>query len=77
MQEKIKNIIIEYVSINPDELTPEVEFRGDLGLTSLAMMNMLVEVEDEFGVEIDEADALEFEKLQDLYDYLSGQGINE
>ena len=77
MQEKIKNIITEYVSINPDELTPEVEFRGDLGLTSLAMMNMLVEVEDEFGVEIDEADALEFEKLQDLYDYLSGQGINE
>ena len=77
MQEKIKNIITQYVDINPDELTPEVEFRGDLGLTSLAMMNMLVEVEDEFGVEIDEAAALEFEKLQDLYDYLAEQGVKE
>lgn len=77
MQEKIKNIITQYVSINPDELTPEVEFRGDLGLTSLAMMNMLVEVEDEFDVEVDETAALEFEKLQDLYDYLTEQGIKD
>lgn len=77
MLEKIKNIIVQYVDVTPEELTPEIEFRGDLGLTSLAMMNMLVEVEDEFGIEVEEDAALEFEKLQDLMDYLSEHGITE
>lgn len=77
MLEKIKNIIVQYVDVKPEELTPEIEFRGDLGLTSLAMMNMLVEVEDEFGIEVEEDAALEFEKLQDLMDYLSEHGITE
>ena len=77
MLEKIRNIIVQYVDVKPEELTPEIEFRGDLGLTSLAMMNMLVEVEDEFGIEVDEDAALEFEKLQDLMDYLSEHGITE
>ena len=77
MLEKIKNIIVQYVDVKPEELTPEIEFRGDLGLTSLAMMNMLVEIEDEFGIEVEEDAALEFEKLQDLMDYLSEHGITE
>ena len=77
MLEKIKNIIVQYVDVKPEELTPEIEFRRDLGLTSLAMMNMLVEIEDEFGIEVEEDAALEFEKLQDLMDYLSEHGITE
>lgn len=77
MLEKIRNIIVQYVDVKPEELTPEIEFRGDLGLTSLAMMNMLVEIEDEFGIEVEEDAALEFEKLQDLMDYLSEHGITE
>lgn len=71
MLDKIKTIVTQYVEIDPDQITGDTSLKGDLGLTSLAMMNMLVEIEDEFGVEIDEGAAAQFETLQDVMAYLS------
>ncbi len=74
MLDKIKEIACQYVEIDPEEITEKTGLKAELGLTSLALMNLLVDVEDAFGIEIDEAAALEFETMQDLLDYLSSNG---
>lgn len=74
MLDKIKEIACQYVEIDPEEITEKTGLKAELGLTSLALMNLLVDVEDAFGIEIDEAAALEFETVQDLLDYLSSNG---
>ena len=58
MLEKLKNIIINYVEVDKDEIKPESRFMEDLGFTSFDFMGMLGELEDEFEVEIDEQEEL-------------------
>jgi len=70
MLERIKNIIVEYVDVDPDKISEQTNLRMDLGMTSLSLMNMIVDVEEEFGLEIDEADIMEFQILGDVLEYL-------
>jgi len=75
MLEKLKNVIVEYVEIDPEDISMETSLKSDLGLSSLALMNVLVDVEDEFGIEIDEEVALEFNTVGDVVEYLKSVGI--
>ena len=52
MLEKMKEIICNCVAVDPDEITPESKLLGDLGLSSLDLVMVSVELEKEFGVEI-------------------------
>ena len=49
---------------------PESRFMEDLGFTSFDFMSMLGEVEDEFDVEIDQAQAANIRTVQEAVDYL-------
>ena len=75
MLEKMREIIAEYVEIKPEDITLETSLKSDLSLTSLALMNLLVELEDEYNIEIDEEAALEFVTIGDVVNYLKEQGI--
>ncbi len=52
MTEKLKNIISTYIEGDLEELSPAADLRGDLGLTSLELVDMAVAIEDAFGVQI-------------------------
>ena len=54
MLEKVKEILSAYVACNPADITPATDLRGDLGLTSLELVDMAVAIEEEFGVTIPE-----------------------
>lgn len=71
----LKKIIVDYVEIDPEEITPETSLKADLGLSSLALMNILVDLEDELDIEIDEEVAQEFVSVGDVTEYLREQGI--
>lgn len=68
--EKIKTILSEQISVNTDDIKPESTF-DSLGLDSLDMMQVLMELEDEFGIQIDENS--DMKTVGDLIEYIKNQ----
>lgn len=70
MYEKLSEIILEYVDIDPSEIKPEARFMEDMGFTSYDFMSMLGRIEDEFDIEIDVNKASKLVTMQEAVDYL-------
>jgi acyl carrier protein len=59
--EQVRKIIAEQLMVDLDEVTDDASFIEDLGADSLDTVEMIMEIEDEFGIEIPDEDA---EKIQ-------------
>ena len=70
MLETLKEIITMYADIDPDEINEDSSLRSDLGLNSLVLMNMIVEVEDHYDIEIPEEEIMNFDTIGDVIEYL-------
>ncbi len=71
MYEKICEILLNYVEEPEGGLTPETKFVDDLAMTSLDIMTMIGDVEDEFDIEIETAKLREIYTISELVAYLS------
>ena len=65
----MKEIITQYVEVDPDSITKESRFIEDLGFNSYDIMCMLGDAETEFDVEIDEEEILKCKTVGELLDY--------
>jgi acyl carrier protein len=65
--EKIKQIIVEQLGVDESEVNPEAHFINDLGADSLDTVELVMALEEEFGVEISDEDA---EKIQTVGDVI-------
>ena len=65
MLEKMREIICEFVDVEPETITPETNIRTDLGLNSLELVNLAVEIAEEFDVEIPDREATGLETVAD------------
>lgn len=65
MLERIRDIICEFVDVAPEEITLDTNIRTDLGLNSLELVNLAVEIEEEFDVEIPDREAMELQTVAD------------
>ena len=63
MLEKMKEMIAEQLSVEADSVTEASSFKDDLGADSLDLFELVMALEDEFGVEIPSED---LEKLEEL-----------
>lgn len=70
MFEKLVDIICNYVETEPENIHPESRFMEDLGFTSFDFMSMLGEVEDEFDVEVEQAEAANIRTVGEAVEYL-------
>lgn len=70
MFDKLKSIIVNYVEVNEDAITPESRFMEDLGFTSFDFMSMLGELEDEFDIEVDQQEAANIRTVGEAVEYL-------
>ncbi len=68
--EKVKNIIVELLAVDPSKVTKEARFREDLEADSLDLVEMIMEFEDEFGGEISDEDAQKITTVSDAVAFL-------
>ena len=64
MEEQFKEILAQYTSINPEDMTDETRFREDMDLSSLDFMTMLGEVEDTFDIQFETDDIVDFNSYE-------------
>ncbi|MCM1507757.1 MAG: acyl carrier protein [Ruminococcus flavefaciens] len=69
MLEKLKEIIVNYVEVNPDEITTESRFIEDIGLNSYDFMCMLGDIEEEFGIAVDETEIVNLRTVGEAIAY--------
>jgi acyl carrier protein len=76
VEEKVIDIIVEQLDITREECVPEASFIDDLGADSLDLVELVMEMEENFGVEIPDEDLEKIVTIQDAIDYLKNKGIN-
>jgi acyl carrier protein len=70
VEAKIKAIIIEQLGVDGDEVTPDSSFVEDLGADSLDTVELIMAMEEEFGVEISDEEAEKIRKVSDAIAYI-------
>jgi len=68
--EKIRDIIVEQLGVEESMVTPETNLMKDLEADSLDAVEIIMAIEEEFGVEIPDEEAEKFQIVQDLVDWL-------
>ncbi|MDO5440933.1 MAG: acyl carrier protein [Bacillota bacterium] len=69
--EKIKSIIAEQLEVEENIITPETNLMKDLEADSLDAVEIIMAIEDEFGIEIPDEQAEEFQVVQAIVDYVT------
>lgn len=69
--ERVKKVAIAQLSVNPDEVTLEASFTKDLGADSLDQVELVMALEEEFGMEIPDEDAEKITTVGEAVKYIS------
>ena len=70
IEQKVKDIIVEQLSVNAEQVTPEAKFIEDLGADSLDIVELVMAFEEEFGVEVPDSDAEKLLTVGDVAKYI-------
>ena len=73
MFEKVKELLVEELSVKADDVTPSAELVNDLGINSLELADLILLCEQNFDVEISDDDIHTFVTVGDIVEYLSNK----
>jgi acyl carrier protein len=76
LEDKVKEIIVEQLGVNPEQVTPEASFIEDLGADSLDTVELVMAFEEEFGAEIPDEDAEKLTTVGAVIEYLKSKGFS-
>ncbi|MBS7528167.1 acyl carrier protein [Fusibacter paucivorans] len=68
--EKVKDLLVEELGLDADEVTLESNIREDLGADSLDMVDLIMSIEDAFGIKVDEKDTVNIKTVGDIVNYI-------
>jgi acyl carrier protein len=68
--EKVKGIIVEQLGVDQDQVTEEASFVDDLGADSLDQVELVMALEEEFGIEIPDEDAEKITRVKEAVSYI-------
>lgn len=69
--ERVKKVAVAQLSVNPDEVTNEASFTKDLGADSLDTVELVMALEEEFGMEIPDEDAEKITTVGEAVKYIA------
>ena len=70
IEEKVKDIIVEQLGVNPEQVTPQAKFIEDLGADSLDTVELVMAFEEEFNVEVPDEEAEKLQTVGDVVKYI-------
>ncbi|MGD0465302.1 MAG: acyl carrier protein [Gammaproteobacteria bacterium] len=70
---KIRQVIVEELGVDESKVVPEASFVEDLGADSLDHVQLVMELEHQFGIDIPDEDAQKIYKVQDIIDYVTSK----
>ena len=73
VEEKVKEIIVDQLGVDENQVKPEASFIDDLGADSLDTVELVMAFEEEFGSEISDSEAEKIASVQNAVDYIKGQ----
>jgi len=74
IEEKVKRIIAEQLSVEESQVKPEASFINDLGADSLDTVELIMALEEEFGIEISDEEAEKIQTVQAAIDFIKSKG---
>jgi len=77
IEEKVKQIIVDQLGVNAEEVTDEASFIDDLGADSLDTVELVMALEEEFDIEIPDEDAEKITKVKEAIDYIKKHAKKE
>ena len=77
MLEKVKSLIEEKLNADGEEITDETSFKEDLNADYLDLFELVMALEDEFGIEIPSEDLEKRVTVGDVMKYLNDKGVEE
>lgn len=69
----IKEVVVEQLSVNPDEVKPDSKFVEDLGADSLDVVELVMALEEKFDIEIPDDEAEKIQTLNDVVAYIESK----
>ncbi len=73
MFDKVKNLLVEELSVNPEDVTLSAELVNDLGVNSLELADLVLLCEEKFDIEITDDEIHKFVTVGDIVDFLSAK----
>jgi acyl carrier protein len=70
IEERLKRIIAEQLGVDESQVTRDASFEEDLNADSLDLVELIMSLEEEFGIEISEEDAEKIKTVGDAIDYV-------
>ena len=70
MLEKVKAVIVEQLGVDEDQVTLDASFADDLGADSLDTVELIMDFEEEFGVEIPDDQAEKIKTVKDVVEFI-------
>lgn len=70
IEERVKEIIVEQLGVDPEEVTPEASFINDLGADSLDTVELVMALEEEFDLEIADEEAEKLDTVGKAIEYI-------
>jgi acyl carrier protein len=70
ISDKVKDIIVEQLGVNPEQVTESASFIEDLGADSLDTVELVMAFEEDFGVEVPDEDAEKLQTVGNVIEYI-------
>ena len=70
IEQRVKDIIVEQLGVKPDQVTPAAKFIEDLGADSLDTVELVMALEEEFGIEVPDEQAEKLQSVGDVIKYV-------